>query len=137
MKKLPKTPSKLLRIALTDLMAVEKSKKYRIDMGMWHHGAVEGGQKCEVCMAGAVMAKTLKVPDDEWRDPGDFNSSDITKKLFAINLLRVGNISEACYFLGVKNKANMQVPVISYDDSPKEFKKDMRKLIKTLEKAGM
>ena len=34
--KLPGKPSALIRLALHDLALVERSKKYRVDMGSWH-----------------------------------------------------------------------------------------------------
>lgn len=56
---LPNKPSELIAIALADLIKVEKSKKFRVAMGAWHW-TPPGSNVCHVCLAGAVMACTLK-----------------------------------------------------------------------------
>jgi len=48
-------PSQVLRMALADLIAVEKNPRYRIDMGSWVDPSCDG-ERCEVCFGGAVLA---------------------------------------------------------------------------------
>lgn len=134
MKKLPKTPSKLLAIALTDLVKVERSKKYVVAMNTWH--LANDPDRCQVCLAGAVMAKTLKADDQLTLEPDHFGIN--SEKLQAINYFRVGYIEQACAVLEIRNKLEADViSMPSYENSPQEFKKQMRKMIKTLAKVGM
>lgn len=92
--KLPNTPSKLVAIARKDLRAVSKLKRYRINMGVWHcavGGVATPETPCEVCQAGAVMARTLKADINE--DLSNYSFDDATQdKLSALNYLRRGNI---------------------------------------------
>lgn len=53
---LPNKPSELLTLALDDLQACHRSKKYNINMNIWYN---ENGA-CTVCLAGAVIAKESK-----------------------------------------------------------------------------
>jgi hypothetical protein len=53
--RLPDTPSALIRLALGDLRKCEADPRYKINFGEWHNPT---GQQCEVCLAGAVLAKT-------------------------------------------------------------------------------
>lgn len=80
----------ILRRAVEDAIAVEKMEGYRLNMGVWH---MPNGV-CKVCMAGAVMVKTLDVDRNCKSDPNDFGS-DIEMKLYAINRLRMGGVKEA------------------------------------------
>lgn len=95
---LPDKPSKLLKVALIDLMKVEKmTKKYQINMGDWM--VKETGSPCQVCHAGAVMACTLKaVPETpgRWGDslyctPSNF-SRKVSAQLDFINAVRTGEL---------------------------------------------
>ena len=56
----PTVPAKisdLIQLALDDVDKCEKDGRYVIDMDNWHQPGVK---KCHVCLAGAVMAQTLK-----------------------------------------------------------------------------
>jgi len=101
---LPNKPSELIRLALRDLRTLETCKDYSINMATFHKP--DGLTKCEVCLAGAVMACTLCVPKHQRASPMSFTDiigytpSRLEKKLLAINCLRVGCPEEACLFLG-------------------------------------
>lgn len=69
--KLPDKLSDLLELAVNDAMSLENSNNYVLNMLDWHSPYVETtGTKCNVCMAGAVMACTLKVPSYQKMFPG-------------------------------------------------------------------
>jgi len=50
---LPDKLSDIILIALEDLRKVERSKKYKVYMGVWH----SPNGVCSVCFAGAVMSQ--------------------------------------------------------------------------------
>ena len=56
--KLPNKPSELLSLALKDLTAAERTKTINIDMGIYYEK--NNDKTCSVCLAGSIMAKTLK-----------------------------------------------------------------------------
>lgn len=57
---LPDTLSGLLRLAVKDARAIEKTAGYRLNMSKWVWPASDG--VCEVCMAGAIMVRTMGGP---------------------------------------------------------------------------
>ena len=62
MKKLPNKPSALIRVAIADMKAASKSRKYTINMDHWHLPSDRGTKEtktCYVCLAGSVMAFSL------------------------------------------------------------------------------
>lgn len=158
--KLPNTMSGLLRVALADLIAVERLKKtYAINMKVWHKPINEApgdyfgpnipDNKCVVCFAGSVMAMTLKVKptEDIHLANNKTNGFDLgtIAKLEALDYLRQGIVREAAARLGIETNIRdkgpisgelMDVKVHRYEDDKVRFKKDMRKLADQLEAVG-
>ncbi len=97
-KPLPKKLSALLRLAVADAQAVEKLDGYTLDMGSWHmpagHESNPTPSKCSVCMAGAVMVRTLKAPRSRLVYPDKFRGV-AADRLGAINDMRIGDMSLA------------------------------------------
>ena len=58
-KQLPDYPSELLQLALDDIEVIEKDEDYKIKTSVWHDYDKDEGVCC-VCIAGAVLANTLK-----------------------------------------------------------------------------
>ena len=87
---LPACMCGILRRAVEDAMAVEEMSGYRLNMDVWH----SPNGVCKVCMAGAVMVKTLGVSRSIGRDPTDFDR-DTEMKLYAVNSFRVGMVISA------------------------------------------
>ena len=56
MKTLPDNLIDLLKLTVADVKLCKADEKYIINMNTWH---IPFKKKCSVCMAGAVMAKTL------------------------------------------------------------------------------
>lgn len=82
---LPTKESELLRLAVRDARAVAKMKTRKLDMFQWHTPVK--GRRCAMCMAGAVMDRTLKVSPKKFLLPqytGEFEA------LIKINLMRKG-----------------------------------------------
>ncbi len=144
-RRLPSTPSKLLRLAVKDLKAIRRRKGYDIKMSIWHDGTdADGnaGTTCSVCMAGAVMANTLKVPRTLNFEPD--NCSPNSSKLYAINYFRTGEIEDALSALGDKYLKKWQksdkypnIYIRPYNENHLVFFEDMNKLIKDLESLKM
>ena len=106
---LPNKPSALLRLAVGDAKKIERTPGYRLNMSVWHTGAGDNSD-CEVCLAGSVMACTLKLDRTRSAGPGHADPG-IEQKLNFINDMREGNldaIENAVLFDddGVKDKVN-------------------------------
>jgi len=142
--KLPTVPSALIRLALKDLKAVEKMEEYSVNMATWHDK--NNGEYCEVCFAGAVMARTLEVSIDSAASPSGVQNrvtayfpQTTNGKLDALDDFREGNCEAG--FTGMRLdshkgvKFNRHVPLYNIDD-PKQFHDAMRKLARDLKKAG-
>lgn len=99
--KLPNLPSDLLRLAVDDLTRVEADSRYRVDMGFWHKPTTSpdnGGVVCGVCLAGAVMAKSLEAEINVSASP--VNADDKTyNQLEALNSFRAGHYVSAVHKL--------------------------------------
>lgn len=137
--RLPNKPSALIRAALRDLELVEKNKKYHVDMYVWHIAPYLRRKHCPVCFAGSVMAMSLNVGIKEESDPGDFPEKT-ENKLQALNMFRVGFIRQGLKYLDLKpprGKAFKDFPVVTYEEQPLEFKRQMRELADKLATKGM
>jgi hypothetical protein len=144
--KLPNKLSKLMRVALRDIMKIKKENKFRIYMGWWMYNSP---YTCSVCLAGAVMVKEFNVQD--------FNFADFSEeewcKFEALNSVRTGHINTA-----VKDLYNNKIPktvlkklkkvpseifVEDYSSDEKgrgdykKWRKDMWKIVHMLEKVEL
>ena len=133
---LPDKPSDLLALALSDLAKIERSSKYEVVMGGWHVPST--GDVCEVCMAGAVMAKTLKADRFKRRTPAGFET-DTQNKLMALDDFRTGDLTHALKALGIRRPRSLasKIWVARYDTDRKLFKKDMQDIIEALKGEGL
>jgi len=97
-----KSPSALLRLAIADAKALQRdpSGRYKLDMRVWR---AKQGETCSVCLAGAVMTRTLQLPEsgmvdteEGLSDSADYKllsgNSPTTLQLLAVNYLRQGYI---------------------------------------------
>jgi len=92
---LPDTLSGLLTLALDDLAKCDADLRYIVDMGSWHEPDRQG--RCAVCLAGAVMAKSLGYPHSSLF-PSSFSGS-LRCKMEALNCLRKGECIDAWRWL--------------------------------------
>ena len=102
---LPDLPSAILRIALEDLEKVSKDSLYIVNPHEWHQPQ-PGINPCHVCLAGAVMAKTLKVPPSETRAPLDYDLN-LRAKLKFIDSVRIQDVYEG--LLGLRTENIIQI----------------------------
>lgn len=105
---LPDKLSDLITVALDDMEKVRKDNKYKFDMSSWHepdpcfHELPDSVRHindipniiCNVCMAGAVMAKTLNA-NHRFRVLPEMYIGETENKLDAIDDFRSGCVSEA------------------------------------------
>lgn len=148
--KLPRKMSELILVGLRDLAKVERNTTvYKVNMGVWH----TPNSHCTVCLAGAVMAKSLDVEPWEELSPGGLIRSALTGKprasgqdvlaLQALNCLRQGGVGQAAATMGLSSRrvdkaVSFDCMIVNYwRDEPKPFHSDMRNLAKRLAKAGL
>lgn len=91
------TLHELLAVAIGDFEKVLANPFYRINMGEWHK-PTRSGAHCTVCLAGSVLAGSMKtaVTTDYQSTP---SNPPIDKRMAALNMLRTGDISYAYYDL--------------------------------------
>lgn len=130
MNKLPDKPSALIRLAMADLEAVERDGRYVVHMETWH---IAYENKCSVCLAGAVMAKTLETDSKLTTSPLAMGN-DICKKLSALDSFRNGHIAAGLEQMDIEPIEKLwSWNVCSYHTNPTEFKEDMSEMADMLE----
>ena len=126
---LPDKLSDLLELALNDLEKTEKDSNYEIWMGGWHIPSYDR-VKCNVCLAGAVMAQTLEYPLS-------YNATDVyDPKFLALNQVRQGYVTMALWNLGHIDVESWNVHIIRYSVNPIQFKQTLRDLVPHLREKG-
>lgn len=101
---LPEKLSAVMRVALKDEDRAFKSPFYKIDMGGWHDPVWEDSTYlsddddlepvcCHVCLAGAVMAGTLKL--DKTKEGSPDLWPELDNRLLSLDEIREGSIASA------------------------------------------
>ena len=160
--KLPDQPSALIRAALDDLKKCMADPTYEINMATWHKPLINQGDSahCSVCLAGAVLAQTFKMPSSEsisalrpfgesgiphgTRNPLVQRFAGDIDKLRAIDDFRAGAIYDGLISLGYSPNAaalygmgNLERRMAAFDkDYPEPFFSDMHKIADDLERCG-
>ena len=168
--KLPDKLSDLLRLALADLKACEEDPNYGVSMYLWHARPTADNigfdsSRCHVCLAGAVLAKTLHL------DPGvtiptlnadAHKTSRLYAAMVALDRLRTGHVRSAALIWRehVRNStpdkldALLEAPtpaeveaqleglgervyVAPYGSDARRFHEDMLFVLEVLEKQGL
>lgn len=95
-KALPNSIPALIEAAVADAKRVQRSKRYMLDMGVYH----EPNGKCRVCMAGALLiSRGVSDKIEVWPDQFDRATE---RKLRAIDFVREGDVISAYNELGMK-----------------------------------
>jgi hypothetical protein len=94
MVSLPNKLSALIRVALDDEARAHKSKQYEMFMGVWHRPLPSELNKCQVCLAGAVMAFTMNADPRSDVSPSTYSTPD-RRKLSSLDSVRQGHMIEA------------------------------------------
>lgn len=147
---LPNKPSALIRLALADIKKVEADPDYKVDMGTWmftRPGAVDA-DVCEVCFAGAVLAKRLNVPPPEASKQISLDEAvgegTLDDKLSMLDCFRSGDIVEGLMqhpglgVIAVDTTSRLRIYErelghLEYSDAPARWKQIMRELATRLE----
>lgn len=154
------TPSNAILQALEDLEKVEKLDNYKIDMDDWCKLEWSGSPNklekqeadviCSVCFAGSVMTQRLTKGDKFDICPESFKKP-VQRTLEALDHIRQYYYDDFLdSFYGdsqeyATTKTTLQTALESldikawdgeYGNDPKQFKKNMRKIAKTLQKYG-
>ena len=88
----PHTLSELIGVAISDFKKIiEEGDGYFPSFGDWHNNV---DSTCYVCLAGAVMAKTMDEPFEETLTPSDFRGK-AALSMSALNHVRNGYYSHA------------------------------------------
>ena len=96
-QKLPNTLSGLIEVAIQDARGLDR-KRYLPDGGSWHEPV---DLECQICLAGVVMAGSLRANPAESKTPGLF-TRPLARKLRALEQVRQGNWLDAwCGFYEV------------------------------------
>ncbi len=135
MSKLPDKPSTLIRLALDDLKKCEASDDYVIDMADWH--VPFGSGRCEVCLAGAVMAQSLGVGISRDTTPGSMGEG-LDRKLSSLEEFRQGYIHSGLRKMGIEPPEDLydeDVPM--YEDDRDGFRSAMQNMANILEEEGL
>lgn len=142
-------PSELLIEALQALRECEDDTNYNINMGRWHE--TNDNSTCDVCLAGSVIAKRLRIPKYLSIEPMGL-PENIRDILLAFDDFRSGYISFAIDRLGYDCKKFPQltryIKVCDYPYKPDiheapyeelvdEFHADMDLVVELLEEVGL
>jgi hypothetical protein len=144
MKALPDKLSELLELAMRDLEAVEADPRYRVDMSHWHEPRRDS-EFCLVCLAGAVMAKTLRLrPTTRVQGLHARFGYNIGLKLRALDRLRRGEVVVALKTLALVSEdeveevgAALDLLPPHYSDDPAGFRTAMADLVAELRGRGL
>lgn len=154
--RLPNKPSKLLRLALSDLRLTERAKTRKVDMTVWWRDEAQG--TCVACLAGSTMLRTEhpKALDRVAAQCGLslWNSGlpdTRVDKYEALNHLRMGDMERFLILLGrsytvarsVEATWYLRLPCAGgadfpdYHDDPEVWWECMRHAVQVLERAGL
>lgn len=96
------TLHELLALAIGDFEKVLEDDRYAINMSSWHAPGPDGDDRCHVCLAGSVLAKTFQLGLDVDADTFEtrvWSDERLSDRLHALDDLRLGDIRRAYYSL--------------------------------------
>ena len=140
MENIIRKPSRLIKVAINDISAVESMPKWSIDMNYWF------SDKCTVCLAGAVMLCTYKCKS--WHDFREKIEFDLRLKVMvdALDSFRQSDYNE---FLSafIENKELLTEvthsiyskfgDITQYNKSPEDFKTECLEIANYLQSIGL
>ena len=131
--------SEILTLAINDMKKIAKDKRYKLFMGNWHERLDSEYRKkqdaCYVCMAGSVLAKTLKYPIKQNYNWGGCGRYDyVSDLLTTIEHLRTGK------FKNKEGRTEYYKPIWDNSDvlnMPYKHITKYRKFVKVLKEKGL
>ena len=139
----PKRLHTLLTMALDDLSAIERDKRYQVNMFYWHRPIRHLDEKrmCQVCLGGAVMARRVGLNLDCEATPSSPQIPTAWRDgLCALDSLRSGGVESAVndyYWEGKKECRVDDIAVPPYEDDRRGFKFTLRRLARRLREANL
>jgi len=139
--KAPKLLSEAILMALEDQLKAEKHPEILVDMGMYHDPFMEcNSQMCYMCFAGALMHYRFNADLAKKLMPNNF--TDAWSRVFvALDLVREGCVGEALAQMRVPKrkweKVGSYYDVQLYDIDRVAFRRQMRRIVKRLQKVGL
>lgn len=127
-------PSELLELGIINLKECEKDANYVINMCSWHI-YIPSEAKCHVCLAGAYLAKTIKMPFTRTVAPHELKQP-VQDKAYALTNFSRGTMEYGLKALGYEQNHYGYYRIPSYSENPKTFYKAMDFLITDLFQRG-
>jgi len=124
--------SRLLTIAVADLLRAEKRKGVSVRMSCWvntHRGT------CYVCLAGASLLACRNW--DAGKAASVVLTDSVWPRVLALNYLRVGRVSSAKLMMKNPYTNELDREVADYHKNRDQFFADMKTLIKDLRAAKL
>lgn len=138
-RELPDTLSELLTVALDDLLKIEKRKHYKVRMDRWHDYR-RAKDVCEICLAGSWLANATDIPRVWDRTPSMFADTRLSNRMWALEYVRVGNVTAAMEKLGIfpqRLHSCFDRKIPHYHTDRKGFFRELRKLARDLREEGL
>lgn len=123
--------SALLKLALTDLRKVEQDPQYEVDMMVWH-APLSSRNVCQVCLAGAVLAKTCRLPPTQ----ASGNMVESREWVRILDSLRVGEIGNSLDG-ELPDSLRWREEIPRYEEDPVEFHNQLQGVVYLLEREGL
>ena len=103
MSQLPDTLHEMLNVAIKDMEAcIQAAETYCFNANVWHEPCepeLHDISRCQICVAGAVIAKTLGANLYTSYNPEDFEEEGVCAKLEALDHIRTGQFGTALAFM--------------------------------------
>ena len=143
-------PSDLVDKALSDLEAVEKDPGMGVNMSVWVMVDEAAAGRCLVCLAGAMLVKTIGINPDATtigddmlsilreRFPGitEFALNRLSHSIAALEFFRRGKLTQGADIMEIRVPME-DVDVPNYRDDPEGFKQGMRRVAFELRSRGL
>lgn len=140
--KLSDVPSEIITQALSELAKAERTKCVSINVATYFRH--DGCDKCEVCMAGAVMLRRTKVLRDYNGEKeicvGPYNyARKECNKLTFISEFQFGLLRDSLQTIGLKIPPGLESTfhVPAYKSDPTGYKRALRLMAAKLKRRGM
>lgn len=130
----PTKLSEFLEIALQNLIECESDSNYVIDMSVWHRYSKEDN-KCHICLSGAYLAKTIKVPFTRSVLPCELEKG-VDAVAYALMNLGRGTLDYATKAIGYEKTYLGYLVIPSYNINRDVYYKAMNKIKEDLIERG-
>jgi hypothetical protein len=119
-------PSRLIEMAMEDLVKCEKSKKYRIEMGEWIAKKWSSNvqkEVCYVCLAGACVSQRFDIKHSLNASVGelaetiiDGHAEEVERRMEALDQFRLGYVADAIESMHIKVSDEVFERIKIFDD---------------------